>query len=462
MESTQKILKELSDLTRNLDVLAKEIREMNKINSQNQKTVLKSMEDSAKKAEQTSSPSTSKLETGKDKAIDEAVEKSARKAQKKHDGMFSKFLESFKKHSKEGNKVLKEASLKSLKDANETLLKTGSINQAIAAGAAGGVKGGVKGATQLGVNKTVSLIQENKAQLKEKEKVTPAEKEEKKEDKNSPLTKLNPTSTEKETSKPPIPTSKKDENKGFFERLLDKISPNKKEELKSEKKELAISGSTPAVSKSEPPTSTSKRDEKKGFFSSLFERMRKEKTEASPSDSSKMDSQKSAESKSSAESITKPSGLTEGQKIKQDIKTVYKGSLLGKTISGVKSLFTKEKKKEEGKSELKKEEKILKTPPAQTSMAPATSTPEKDKSESSPTSSPSQGDKKESTPQASPTPSVAPTSNASKDSSGSTTPFTADDIKDIKSLLSSINSALKNPLTIKDNKPFRPKSNMLE
>ena len=52
MDNTQKILKEMSDMTRNLDILVKEIREMNKINSQSQKTTLKTLEDSAKKADQ--------------------------------------------------------------------------------------------------------------------------------------------------------------------------------------------------------------------------------------------------------------------------------------------------------------------------------------------------------------------------------------------------------------------------
>lgn len=54
METPQKLIQELSDLTRNLDVLAKEIRESNKINSESQKTLSKNLEISAKKKSETS------------------------------------------------------------------------------------------------------------------------------------------------------------------------------------------------------------------------------------------------------------------------------------------------------------------------------------------------------------------------------------------------------------------------
>jgi regulator of replication initiation timing len=52
MESSPKLLQELSGLTRNLDVLVKEIRESNKINSESQKTLSKTVENSVKKESQ--------------------------------------------------------------------------------------------------------------------------------------------------------------------------------------------------------------------------------------------------------------------------------------------------------------------------------------------------------------------------------------------------------------------------
>ena len=54
METPKKLIQELSDLTRNLDVFAKEIRESNKINSESQKTLSKNLEISAKKKSETS------------------------------------------------------------------------------------------------------------------------------------------------------------------------------------------------------------------------------------------------------------------------------------------------------------------------------------------------------------------------------------------------------------------------
>ena len=56
MDSSQKVLKELSDLTRNIDVLAKEVREMNKGNSTVAKAVVQSVET---KKEDSKSASTS-------------------------------------------------------------------------------------------------------------------------------------------------------------------------------------------------------------------------------------------------------------------------------------------------------------------------------------------------------------------------------------------------------------------
>jgi hypothetical protein len=48
---------------------------------------------------------------------------------------------------------------------------------------------------------------------------------------------------------------------------------------------------------------------------------------------------------------------------------------------------------------------------------------------------------------------------SSKDKS---TEITAQDIADIKALLASMNSALNGPLNIRDNKPYRPHSHILE
>jgi outer membrane biosynthesis protein TonB len=45
---------------------------------------------------------------------------------------------------------------------------------------------------------------------------------------------------------------------------------------------------------------------------------------------------------------------------------------------------------------------------------------------------------------------------------GKETQVSSQDIQDIKGLLAAINSTLRGPLSIKNNKPFRPTSNMLD
>lgn len=465
MDNTQKILKEMSDLTRNLDVLVKEIREMNKINSQTQKTTLKTLEDSTKKAEQSAEKAEKAIKESKEEknpakenstSTKTEVEKATKEIQEKQDGMFTKFLESIKKNSEEGNEVLRKASLSSLKEANQAILKTGSIEGALKAGAVGGLKGGVGGLLGLGA----SLLKKDKPELKEKEKFT-SDAEEKKEEKPSDLNKMNPTAEKKkEEPKSEVPSAKKDENKGFFEKLMDKFSPKK--ESSEEKKEAQNSTTAPApADKGDLPKEASKKDEKKGFFASLAERINPKKEEAKPAESTALTGEKSKEEKkATAESITKSPELTEGQKIKEDVKNLYKESRLGKTISGVKSLLNKNKETKEGKSEMMKEEKTLKSPPP----APAPTPPAPDKPQPAapaPSGSAPSGSGS--------TPSSTPSSTASQPSPGSPAPqssgpatLTSEDIKDIKSLLSSINNSLKGPLVVKETKPFRPKSNMLE
>ena len=59
--------------------------------------------------------------------------------------------------------------------------------------------------------------------------------------------------------------------------------------------------------------------------------------------------------------------------------------------------------------------------------------------------------------------SSAPTSAVSSSSDkGKQTQISAQDIQDIKGLLAAINTTLNGPLAIKNNKPFRPTSSMLE
>jgi hypothetical protein len=64
-----------------------------------------------------------------------------------------------------------------------------------------------------------------------------------------------------------------------------------------------------------------------------------------------------------------------------------------------------------------------------------------------------------STPSSSTTPSTDKSSSSSPSKDGA---ITSQDIQEIKSLLTALNTTLSGPLMIRDNKPFRPKSSMLE
>jgi cell division protein ZapA (FtsZ GTPase activity inhibitor) len=452
MDSTQKILKELSDLTRNLDVLAKEIRETNKISSQNQKTAIKTietMENTAKKTEEVSSrvEKPSKQETGKNEPVKEISNSG-----KNPDGLFSNFLKSIRDTIKKESPELKKPSLADLSQSTVLKDKKEGTNLSYPE-----ISNSIKKVGDTRKMATASIKKELNT-LKNKERRTKEEDEQLKKTEDYLKIKEDKETTKSiisSVNKPEVVT-RKDENKGFFEKLLEKISPNKE----GGKETTVITGSS---TKTTLKTETSKekeakKDGNKGFFDRLVEKIRPEKKEDNRSD--KTLDEKSTEKKSSVDAITKSPVLSEGQKIKEDFKDLYKESRLGKSISGVKSLFTKGKKSEDsiGKTEMKREGQTLKI---STNKEPITSTSqEKEKKEENritPISIESP-----STPSAKSTTTPTPSIEAKKSTEGENVTLTSDDIKEIKSLLSSINTSLRGPLNIKDNKPFRPKSNMLE
>jgi hypothetical protein len=175
---------------------------------------------------------------------------------------------------------------------------------------------------------------------------------------------------------------------------------------------------------------------------------------------SKLGGEKSSKGKvASAEAVNRTPELTEGERIKGELKKAYEGSSLGKTVAGVKSLAKKFKEIKEGKSEIKKEEQTLKSESKGTTP-PSASEKEKSKPETTPVET---SKETPSSPTPSTTPSSVSSSSASKSPSKPAEPgISAQDIQDIKALLSAINTTLSGPLNVKDNKPFRPKSNMLE
>ena len=150
-----------------------------------------------------------------------------------------------------------------------------------------------------------------------------------------------------------------------------------------------------------------------------------------------------------------------GEKIKSGLKGAYESSTLGKTVSGVKSLAKDFKEYAGGSSEMKNETTTLKDQSKSKSETTKPQTEVKKEAEARKETSPamvqSPESKKEENKSSAPTSAVSSSSDKGKQ-----TQISAQDIQDIKGLLAAINTTLNGPLAIKNNKPFRPTSSMLE
>lgn len=443
MESSQKILKELSDLTRNLDVFTRGIKSSNKEILELQKSAAKIAESPVKKTENSAKKSAveTRVAAGKPPEVASVPIKTDNPA--------------------------KKSGLEAIKAAGASFLRGGSLKDSAKSGASEGGKNlasaAIRGAS----------VQTRKDELKEKERLSPVEKkgEEKispsdVKEKKSPLEKINSTGKKKDET-PAVQPERKTENKGFFASLLEKIS-RKKEETKKD----------PAA----PPTDSKKLNpdgqetpRKRGFLSSLLEMRRKPKPEEQdiPSNETPKAPAKKVESpsavakseKTPSESILKSPSITELLKIKEKAEGNF-GNPRGRksTVLGglVKKTLDKIIPPREGRSEMKKEGQSLKAEAPKS--APAPPDPVKSQSETMPSNAQSQNERPKSPDMSTPAGESSPQdAKKSPDPTGKPAEgITPQDIQDIKSLLSSISSTLSGPLTIKDNKPFRPRSNMLD
>jgi hypothetical protein len=455
-DSSQKILKELSDLTRNLDVLAKEMRSMNKSTASVQEAVVKSVEKKAAAAEK-----------NENKSETPDAGKVIAETKKTQDNMFSKFLETLKKGSESGNNEIKRAGLEGIKTAGKTLLETKSLKDAAKAGLTGilkSSKGSIieairrkkeeKNAIEVeSVNSTEGLKEKEKAKKEEgaevaKESAEKKAKEEEKKDKKSILEKLNikkKSKEEKIEEQSKKTSEEKIEKKGLLSRLREKISGKgtKKEDTLSDLSkeridqedsalDLAIAG---VQEKKEPPSlkaltpgiTPEKTQEEK---ISLKEKSKKifEKTTLGSAIKGFSDATKKEKNEDAA-----PSSSIQNQPEKLSAQ-----SKIEKIGTELKSKF--KSKKKDSPSKEKSE-----TPEDKEVSTPTDENKPKEYKEPGKTSESKSEDKK----------------NGLDDKSKSTE-ITAQDIADIKSLLASMNSTLNGPLNIRDNKPYRPHSNMLE
>lgn len=441
MESSQKILKELSDLTRNLDVFTRNIKSSNKEIIELQKSAAKIAESPVKKTADSAKKSTVENKPAPNKSTDVDAAR--------------------------GTSPLKKTGLEAIKSDGASFLKGGSLKDSIKSGLFGGLSEGAKNLASSAIRG--SSVQTRRDELKEKERVSPNEKKgdekvsvsESKEKKSS-LEKLNTTEKKKaevQTAQP----EKKPENKGFFAGLIEKIS-QKKEEAK--KVSTTPSGDNKGQSSGEAET-----PRKRGILSSLLEMRRTPKSD-------EQNNRRKETTKPTTQKVESPSAVAKSEKVPLeslakvsstagDIKTKIEpeGNSKAKksiTLGGLaKKALDKILPPREGKSEMKKEEQSLKSEVPKS--APAQPDPVKAQPETMPSTAQPLSER---------TGSPAATSSASQSSDQSPTKspepagkpaegITSQDIQDIKSLLSSISSTLSGPLTIKDNKPFRPGSNML-
>jgi hypothetical protein len=412
MDSSQKVLKELSDLTRNLDSLAKEVRESNKGNASVQKAAAQSVETKRDESKSASS-----------------AEKSASDAQKNQESMFSKLLGSVKKSFEDGNELFKSASLKTLQSAGKTLLETGSIKEAAKSGIAEAKEEGKTAAKQKAeqaISAGVAKVTET-PDLKQKEKVA-----------KENLTVDGMTNPSTKTGKIDEKGNPVSEKKGIFAKLQDRLFGKKPGTIETPQQ-------TPGEKSSSVTTA-----------STLGSKSISSSATSVPSESVKTPealNPKVTPSKA-ADGVAKK---TFGETIKEE----FGKSRLGSTFNALASLTKKKEAPSVAESGMKNETTTLKD---QSKAKPEMTKPQEEtkkepEAKTDRASAPARQDSPSTDkPKTSP-PSTAGTASADK---GKETPITAQDIQDIKGLLAAMNATLNGPLLLKDNKPFRPKSNMLE
>jgi hypothetical protein len=156
---------------------------------------------------------------------------------------------------------------------------------------------------------------------------------------------------------------------------------------------------------------------------------------------------------------------TDGDSPKKSFKDAAKEEFgktrLGSTINYISSLTKRKKEASVAESGMKNETTTLKDQ-SKAKSEPAKPQAEVKKEaearkETSPAVVQSSESKKEENKSSAPTSAVSSSSDKDKQ-----TQISAQDIQDIKGLLAAINTTLNGPLAIKNNKPFRPTSSMLE
>ena len=449
METPKKLIQELSDLTRNLDVLAKEIRGSNKINSESQKTLSKNLEISSKKKSETSA------ESNQNKNFLENLGKTIKASLPDASKIVGNSEGIGKKPGQRGQitKDLIGAVVGKFPNIPK-MASGGKVNRP------GVALVGEKGPEVVELQKGDSVNPLDKmSQLMKMEDEDSKSKKTQSDKGSSEIVSGTPKLGEFITNSFGVKVPAAEINKAreeYKKEYADEIAqdPNfLEEEVKS-----FIEGYRETMSVS---------DVQK--LSGLVKSKEVQKPEGdTPGKKSKgvknteAGLQKSKGNKSENEkSNLQKSSMAFGEKIKSGLKGAYESSTLGKTVSGVKSLAKDFKEYAGGSSEMKNETTTLKDQSKSKSETAKPQTEVKKEAEARKETSPamvqSSESKKEENKSSAPTSAVSSSSDKGKQ-----TQISAQDIQDIKGLLAAINTTLNGPLAIKNNKPFRPTSSMLE
>jgi hypothetical protein len=434
MDSPQKVLKELSDLTRNLDVLAKEVRDMSKGNASVAKAVVQSVE--------------TKKEDSKTAAT--SAEKTTADAQKTQEGMFSKLLGSVKKSFEEGNELFKSASLKTLSSAGKTLLETGSLKEA--------AKSGIEEAKDSAKKSVVDLAKQAKQKAEQlittstTANQTPDLKQKEKAAKEG-LTAENMTSPAAKAEKTGEKSTTAAGKKGVLASLREKFFGKKEETAGKTTPDGTSPVSTPAALK--------EKTTPEGASQVSTPAALKEKTSptaGSPAvDSAAVKTPAALSPKAGSTSST--DGESPKKSFKETVKDEFGKTRLGSTVNYLSSLTKKKEDPAVAESGMKNETTTLKdqSKPKSEPEKPQAEVKKEAEAKKETSAAQSPESKKEASKSSAPA-----SAEGSASDKGKETQISSQDIQDIKGLLAAINSTLSGPLSIKNNKPFRPTSNMLD
>lgn len=412
-DSSQKIIKELSELTRNLDVLAKEMRGMNKNTSSVQEAVIKAI---------------SKKEPVIDKIVSPSPEK----------------ISTENKNGIKGSGEIKKAGLEGIKSAGKALIETRSLKSAAQAGITGILKSGKDSIVEAIRNKreknkeakTESITKSEGLKKKErikKEENLDSEKENiAKEEKKSLLEKLNVQKKSKSEKK-------KEEGKIAEEKIERKNLLSKIKGKKEEKKEISSKAKEDA--EEEKPKKAREKKEIPSLKNIVREIQteKKLKTKITPEERVKQILEKT----SLGSTIKKFSDSSKSKSVETPTPYVSVDNQSGNLSvkSKIEKIGTELKSKFRSKKKEPAKEKSETTVDKESSIQEINKSTETKSSENI---------------------SKLKSEDIKKDPVKEKDPeISAQDITDIKLLLTSINATLNGPLNIKDNKPYRPQSNML-